>query len=117
MMACEPSNWLFQYIYAYLGTISIIVALLSGAAHLIHNYFYGIKLALDRTMAKVVAGFVLPPIIAMAISVFDLKHLLACVENLELYVLAGAISVGWITWGVLFPQDIKKPHRAGSDSK
>ncbi len=105
-MSCEPSNWLVQFVYTHLGTISIIAALLSGAAHLLHNWSSGIKLRLDRTIAKVVAGFVLPPVIAMAGAVFDLDHLLGCVTNLELYVLIGALSVGWITWTVLFPEKI-----------
>ena len=116
-MSCQSSIWLVQYIFSHLGTISLIIAVASGVAHLAYYLVKGLAPTLNATLAKIAAGFVLPPAVAMAGSAFDPDDLLGCVTNLELYILVGSVSVMWITWTVLFPRSIERPPETGSANK
>jgi len=60
-------------------------------------------LTLNIVMGKLVAGFVLAPAFAMGLSSVDPDNLLGCVANIEIYILAGSLSVIWITLSILFP--------------
>ena len=60
-------------------------------------------MALNVTVGKMLAAFVLLPAIFMGLAAFDPPNLLGCVANLEVYIVVGAFSVVWITLSLLFP--------------
>lgn len=103
-MSCQSSIPLVQFIFSWLGTIALVTGLVSGALHVISYWAKGASPTLNATLAKVGAGFVLPPAVAMIGAAFDPARLLGCVSNLELYIVVGAIAVMWVTWTVLFPR-------------
>jgi len=112
-MICQPEIWQIQFVYSHLGTISLIFAVISGGAHIVYYWLKGFSPTQDATFAKMAAGFVLPPAVAMAGAAFDPGKLLGCVTGIELYILVGAVAVIWITWTVLFPKSIEKRRRVG----
>ena len=102
-MACHANIWGIELVYSHLGTLSLFVAIFSGIAHVVYYLIKGMPLTLNATLGKMLAGFVLPPAIAMAASAFDPANLLGCVNDLPIYILAGSVSAMWITFSVLFP--------------
>jgi hypothetical protein len=111
-MICEPAYEWLKSIYSWLGTISIVLALASIAAHVIYYKIKKVRPNLVTAIAKMAAGSVIAPAAALIISVFDLDHLLDCIKNLEIYVLAGSIAILWISFTVLFPSGgLETPQR------
>ena len=109
-MTCEPTYEWVKIIYSWLGTISIILALASIGLHVGYYRIKHVRPELVTAIGKMAAGSVIAPAIALIIAVFDLKSLLACINNLEIYVLAGAIAILWISFTVLFPPGgLEKP--------
>jgi hypothetical protein len=92
-----------EVIYLNLGRLSIAVGILSALAHVVHCLFLNRPPALNDTLGKMLAGFALPPALAMGLAAFDPPDLLGCIFNLEIYILVGAMSVIWIVLSILFP--------------
>lgn len=103
-MQCHAETWGYiASIYTNLGKISLVIGAFCAALYIVFCLYTSRPLELSPTLAKMVAGFVLAPAVAMAFASIDPPALLACVTNLEIYILVGATSVIWITMSVLFP--------------
>jgi hypothetical protein len=106
ILACHVSDYgaLVKFIYSHLGKISIFFGLASLIGHWIYYKIKSYEVAPIVSFQKLFAGFVIPssPAIILAILI-NQNDLLGCIEHLELYVMAGAISSGWVAWLVLFP--------------
>jgi hypothetical protein len=130
-MKCEPAAQWIGFIYSRIGTISIVLALVSIGAHVAYYLIKKTEPNLDTALAKMGAGAVLAPAIAMVFSTFDLDNLLPCKsegrsqlsllrpvrqdqprKNLELYILTGSITILWISIAKLFPRGgLERPGR------
>jgi hypothetical protein len=103
-MECHANIWLVQYLSpSWSIIISIFVAFISAILHIAYCLLNDRQLALNATMGKALAGYVLPPAMLMGLASLDPVNLLGCVTNLEIYIFAGAFSVIWITLSILFP--------------
>jgi hypothetical protein len=102
-MLCHSGISLIDLIFTHIGTISLVGAVIAWISHMAYYKYYGYKLTLNATLAKVVSGAAVPPAIAMLGAAFDPPDLLGCVSDLGLYIFIGSVSVIWITWTVLFP--------------
>jgi hypothetical protein len=102
-MGCNAAVWNLNVVYLHLGTISIVLGAIAAVSHVIFCFWENKKPELNAMLAKLLAGAVLPPAAAMGVASIDPANLLGCVESLGIYILAGSISVIWITLSVLFP--------------
>lgn len=104
-MECHASIWgdKVDFIYSNLGRISIGIGVASAVLHIAYCLLRNRELALNATIGKMLAGFVLPPAIVMGIASIDPPNLLGCVSNIEIYIVVGAFSTIWITLSILFP--------------
>jgi hypothetical protein len=108
-MQCHADNWgeLAAFVYAHLGWGSIIIGVVAWILYLSYFKIKKYELDLSVAMAKFLAGTAIIPAIAIGFSAISPGDFLGCVTGLELYIVVGALSVLWISWGVLFPNKKK----------
>lgn len=104
---CEPDIIAlpgFSSFYHFMGTIGVACGLVTACAYILYCFYKRGNISLVAALQIALCGVSLPAAIGLIGAAFFPEKLLGCIENLPIYILAGAISMILIIWTVLFPE-------------